>query len=68
MISLSGLLPLLVQLICIGLVMWLCIWLVDYVGLPEPFHKVAKVIIAVVAVLVLIGFIMAVAGTPMVRW
>jgi len=37
---------------CIFAILW---WLIDYVGLPEPFHKVARVILAVAAVVWLIN-------------
>ena len=64
----SLLVGLLVQLIVVGLVFWLLLWLIGYVGLPEPFSKVAKVILAVVAVLFLINLVMSLSGTPLIRW
>lgn len=51
-----------------GLVWWLLVWLIDYCGLPQPFNKVAKVILAVVAVFFLINIIMGMAGHPMMKW
>ena len=44
----SLLVHLLVELIVIGLVCWLIWWLIGFVGLPEPFNKVARVLVAVV--------------------
>jgi len=41
------------------------LWLVGYVGLPEPFAKVAKIIIMVVGVIILINVLLGLAGTPM---
>jgi Na+/melibiose symporter-like transporter len=43
-------------------VFWLLFFLVDYVGLPEPFNKVAHVGLMVAAVLVLIGLILDAVG------
>ncbi|PYS91099.1 MAG: hypothetical protein DMF62_03070 [Acidobacteria bacterium] len=54
----------LIYLICIGIVFWLLWWLIQYVGLPEPFAKVAKVILAVAAVLILINILLGFAGHP----
>lgn len=68
MLSLQGLVTVVVYLIVAGLIMWLLWWLVDYVGLPEPFNKVARVILAILAVLVVIGILLSlVGGTPIFR-
>ncbi len=55
-------------IICGGLIWWLLVWLVDYCGLPQPFNKVAKVLLAVIAVFFLINLIMGLAGHPMMKW
>ena len=62
MISLSGAVQVVVQLIIAGLVFGLLFWLVDFVSPPEPFNKVAKVILAILAVLVLIGLLISFGG------
>ena len=67
MISLSVLLTSVLYIVIIGLIFWLLFWLVDSVGIPEPFHKVIKVILMVVAVIILIGFLLNLAGMPLVR-
>lgn len=48
----------------LGLICWLLWWLIGYIGIPEPFNKVARVIIAVLAVVVLIKIIVRVFGSP----
>lgn len=58
----------LVQLLIVGAITWLLWWLVGFIGLPEPFNKVARGIIAVVAVFFLINLLLGLAGTPLVRW
>ena len=50
-----------VRLIIIGVIAGLLWWLIDYCKIPEPFNKVAKVIIAVVSVLIVIKFLLALA-------
>lgn len=46
-----------------GLICWLLWWLVGYFGLPQPFDKVARALIALVAVVMLIRLIIRVTGT-----
>jgi len=58
-ISLSAMVTVIVYLIVAGLVFWLLWWLVGYVGLPEPFRKVANVVLAVAAVIVIIGILLS---------
>lgn len=68
MIDITTVVSVIFTLIICGLVFWLLWWLVGYVGLPEPFNKVARVILAVCAVFVLIGILLGLAGHPVVRW
>ncbi len=68
MIDLYMLVRVIVYLIVAGLIFFLLSWLVDYIGLPEPFRKVARVILAVFAVLVVIGVLLTLVGVPVVRW
>lgn len=63
----SGLIGFLVWIIVIGCIFGLLWWLIGYVGLPEPFNKVARVVIAVIAVLLLINVLLGLVGSPLVR-
>ncbi len=67
LISGDALINSLIWLICIGIVFWLLHWLIGYVGLPQPFDKVARVVLAVAAVIVLISIVMGLAGHPLWR-
>ncbi len=68
MISLSGAVTTIVYLIVAGLVFSLLWWLVNYTNPPEPFKKIASVVLAIVAVLVVIGILLSlVSGTPIFR-
>lgn len=67
-IAAGGLVNVLIQVLVIGLVVWLLWWLVSFIGLPEPFNKVARVIIAVVAVIFLINVILSLAGQSFITW
>lgn len=68
MFSASAVISAVVTVIVLGLVFWLLWWLVNYIAPPEPFRKIANVILAVAAVLLLIGVLMGLAGMPVVRW
>ena len=68
MISLSAMVSVIIYLIVAGLVFWLLWWLINYVGLPEPFHKIANVILAIAAVLVIIGILLSLTtGQPLFK-
>ena len=68
MITLSSLVQTILFVIIAGLVFWLLWWLVNYIGLPEPFAKIARVILAVGAVFVCIAILMGLAGHPLILW
>lgn len=68
MISGAALLSVLVRLVIAGLICWLLWWFIGFVGIPEPFNKVARVLIALVAVVFLINILLTLSGHPMVRW
>lgn len=54
----------LIWLVAIGIVCWLLWWFLDFAKVPEPFNKVGRVLIALVAVIFLIRFVMSIAGSP----
>lgn len=69
MIDLGSVVTIVVYLLVAGLVLWLLHWLITYVGLPEPFAKVARIVLAVVAVLIAIGVLLSLlSGQPLFRW
>ena len=67
MIAGSTLLTLLVTLVIAGLIFWLIWWFLDYIGLPDPFNKVARVIIGLAALVFLIDLLMGLNGHPLIR-
>ena len=60
--SLDSLVHIIIYLLIVGGVCWLLWWLISYIGLPEPFNKIARVIIAVVAVLLCINLLLELGG------
>ena len=68
MISISAAVSVLLYLIIAGLIFFLLWWLVGYVGLPEPFNKVAHVVLAILAVFVCIGILLSlISGQPLFK-
>jgi len=68
MVSLSALITLVIYVIVAGLIFYLIWWLIGYCGLPEPFNKVCRILVAVVAVLFLIGILLSmINGQPLFR-
>lgn len=51
-----------VSLVVIGLVFWCVLWFVDWVGVPEPFNKVIKVVLGLFALLYVLGVLFAIPG------
>ena len=68
MIAGSTLVSLLVTLVVAGLICWLLWWFIDFIGLPEPFNKVARALIALVALVFLLNVLLGLAGHPIIRW
>lgn len=67
MIDSSGLISLVVWIIIIGLVFYVLWWGLGQIALPEPFDKIARVLIVVVAVLLLINALLGLVGNAPFR-
>ncbi len=61
-ISISQAIHVILYLIVAGVIFGLLWWLIDYCAIPEPFAKVARVILAVLAVLVVISVLLSLVG------
>ena len=68
MISGALLLALLVKLVIMGLIFWLIWWFLDYCAVPQPFDKVLRVIIGLIALIFLINILLSVSGQPLFRY
>lgn len=65
MISISAAVHVVVYLVVAGLIFWLCWWALDRIAPPQPFRKVAEVVLILLAVLVVIGVLLSlVSGRP----
>lgn len=64
----ESLLTFVIWIVIAGIIYWLLTWLIDKVAIPEPFSKVAKVVIAVVAVIFLINALLGLVGKAFIAW
>ena len=67
MITGSALLTLLVTIVIAGLIFGLLWWFIGVCALPAPFDKVARILVALVAVIFLINLLMGLSGAPLLR-
>jgi hypothetical protein len=58
----STLISLVIYCVVLGLVMWLLLYIIDTIPIPEPFHRVAKVVVIVVGCLILIVLLLGLIG------
>ncbi len=68
MITGAALVSLLIQLVIFGLIMWVLWWGLAKIGLPEPFAKIATVVLVIITVLFLINILLGLGGHPLVAW
>lgn len=68
MITLQRIVHLILVIIILGAVWWLLFWLLGYIGLPEPFNKIAHGVLAVGGVFALIAVLLDLAGYPIVNF
>lgn len=63
-VSVDSLMSTLIYLVVIALIFWLIWWFIGYVGVPEPFNKVIRVIVGILALIVLMSFLLSLIGYP----
>lgn len=64
----DSLIAALVWMVVVGVIFYLFHWLLTYVDPPEPFGKVARVILALAAVIILVNVLLGLVGRPFIRW
>ncbi len=65
-ISVDSLLQTVVYLVIVGVIFGLIWWFIGVAGIPEPFNRVARVLVALVALIVLISFLLGLTGHPLI--
>lgn len=67
-ISGSSLVMALIWIVIAAVLFFLLNWFIGYVGIGEPFLKVAKVIIAIVVLVLIVNALLTIAGKPFISW
>ncbi len=62
--NIQGLLHLVVWIVIVGLIFWCIWWFIGYVAPPEPFNKILRVIVGLVALLIVVSVLLSMLGTP----
>lgn len=63
----SNLISLVIYIVVIGLIFYVLWWGLAQIALPEPFDKIARVVVVVVAVLLLINALLGLTGSAPFR-
>ena len=53
-----------IYLVIVALVFWVIWWFLGYVGVPEPFNKVIRVLLGLAALLVVVNVLLSLIGKP----
>jgi len=64
----ADLIKVVVWILIAGLIFWLVTWLIDYCAVVEPFNKIAKVVAAIIAVIILINALLVLVGRPFITF
>lgn len=64
-LSIEGLLSFVIYLVIVGLIFWCIWWFLGYVGVPEPFNKVIRVILGLVALIIVVNLLLGLVGSPL---
>lgn len=67
-ISGQSLLWALIWVVVAAVIFFLCNWFLAYIGIPEPFAKVCKVIIALAVLIFLINALLTLGNHGFIRW
>lgn len=67
-ISGNTLLSMFVQIVVAGLIFWLLLWFIGWAGVPEPFNKILKIVIGLIAVIILINALLTLTGNPFIKF
>jgi hypothetical protein len=62
MLSMSGMIHIVLVMIVLGVICGLLWWLIGFCQIPEPFNKLARIAVAIFAVLVCISMLLSAAG------
>lgn len=63
-IGLNAMFSFFIYLVIVGLIFWVIWWFLGYVGVPEPFNKVIRVILGLFALIIVVNLLLGLVGSP----
>lgn len=58
----EGLIHLLITVVVLGLIFYVIWWAIGYFAIPEPFNKVIRVVVGLIALIILISLLLSLLG------
>ena len=58
---------LVIYVVIVGLIFWLIWWFIGYMAIPEPFNKIARVLVGLVALLFALNILLSLLGAPVLH-
>ncbi len=58
----GGLVSILIYILIIGAVGWFAFWLIDRMGVPNPFHWIIKLIVGIILLIALLNVLGVIGG------
>lgn len=68
LLSADGAIQAVLYLVVVAVIFWVIWWFIAYVGVPEPFNKVLRVVVALAAVIIVINVLLGLVGHPIFRF
>lgn len=70
LLAISGatLLEAILWLVIGAVIFWIITWGIGYIGIPEPFNKVIRVILVVVVCIFCVNALLILVGKPLFTW
>lgn len=56
--TMDSMLQALIYLVIVGAIFWVVWWAIGYASIPEPFNKVLRIVVVLIAVVVVIQFLL----------
>ena len=50
----ESLISLLIVVLVVGIIVWLALWAISELGVPDPFNRIARVLVILIACLVIL--------------
>lgn len=67
-LSMGNLFGVLIYLVLVALIFYAIWWFIGYVGIPEPFDKVVRVVVGLIALIVVVNLLLGLMGQSFINF